>query len=377
MSTKAVASVEAKAFMNDHVVKVLLIDDQPIVGETVRRMLDGEKELEFKFLSDPTQAIKVATEYEPTVILQDLVMPQLDGMTLVKFFRANPATKLIPMIVLSSKEEATTKAEAFALGANDYIVKLPDKLELIARIRYHSQGYINLLQRNEAYEALAGVAHDIKNIVTGIKGGTFMMDQALETGDEVMQKLGWNLVKVSQDRINQLVYNMLDYSKDAAPKYDQVDVAEQLGNVRDLIALRAEDTPIEIVLDIHPDAATLEGEGLSLHRCILNLAGNALDALPESEPGKIIIRSRRDEQEGFIALEVEDTGPGIPEDVLPKLFQAFSSSKGGKGTGLGLAVSKKIALKHKGDIVVKSVLGQGTTFSVRVPAKKPPETSEK
>src|SRR5262249_45701393 len=91
---------------------------------------------------------------QPTVILQDLVMPDIDGLMLVKFFRANKATRDIPMIVLSSKEEPTIKAQAFALGANDYLVKWPDKIELIARIRYHSRGYIHLLERNEAYRKL-------------------------------------------------------------------------------------------------------------------------------------------------------------------------------------------------------------------------------
>ena len=81
-------------------------------------------------------------------------MPEIDGLTLVKTFRANEPTRETPMIVLSTKEEPTVKAEAFALGANDYIVKLPDRLELLARIRYHSKGYINLLQRNEAYARL-------------------------------------------------------------------------------------------------------------------------------------------------------------------------------------------------------------------------------
>lgn len=371
MSSKSEMTPEAKAFMNDHLVKVLLIDDQPIVGETVRRMLDGEEGLEFQYLSDPTEAIAVATRFEPTVILQDLVMPQIDGMTLVKFFRANPATKDIPMIVLSSKEEAATKVEAFAVGANDYLVKLPDRLELIARIRYHSQGYINLLQRNEAYQALAGVAHDIKNIVTGIKGGTFMMDQALESDDKEMLRLGWNLVKVSQDRINQLVYNMLDYSKDAEPKYEEVDLEETLGNVRDLIALRAEGTGVQVLLEISPDAKSMEAEGLSIHRCVLNLAGNALDAVPEDGDGRVVIRARRDEREGFIALEVEDNGTGIPEEDMPKLFRAFSSGKGGKGTGLGLAVSRKIAIKHQGEIAVRSKQGEGTTFTIRLPARRP------
>jgi sigma-B regulation protein RsbU (phosphoserine phosphatase) len=98
--------------------------------------------------------MQTAESVSPTVILQDLVMPEIDGLTLVKFFRANPATRDIPLIVLSSKEEPKVKAEAFALGANDYLVKLPDKIELVARIRHHSQGYINMLERNEAYEAL-------------------------------------------------------------------------------------------------------------------------------------------------------------------------------------------------------------------------------
>lgn len=135
-------------------IKVLLVDDQAMVGEAVKRMLETETDIDYKYITDPNIALKTATEYQPTVILQDLVMPDIDGLTLVKFMRVNPALKDIPLIVLSSKEEATTKAEAFALGANDYLVKLPDKIELIARIRYHSKGYINLLERNEAYDAL-------------------------------------------------------------------------------------------------------------------------------------------------------------------------------------------------------------------------------
>ena len=142
------------ATLTQHGITVLLIDDQAIVAAAVKRMLETEKDITFHYCADPNQALQKAQEVSPTVILQDLVMPEIDGMTLVKFFRAHPRLKHIPLIVLSTKEEPTTKAEAFALGANDYLVKLPDSIELIARIRYHSAGYINLLQRNEAYEAL-------------------------------------------------------------------------------------------------------------------------------------------------------------------------------------------------------------------------------
>jgi sigma-B regulation protein RsbU (phosphoserine phosphatase) len=140
--------------ITEHRITVLLIDDQAMMGEAVRRMLSEEKDIAFHFCQDPTRAIQVASEVSPTIILQDLVMPDIDGLTLVKFFRANERTRDIPLIVLSAREEPAIKAESFALGANDYLVKFPDKIELIARIRYHSRGYIARLERNEAYTAL-------------------------------------------------------------------------------------------------------------------------------------------------------------------------------------------------------------------------------
>ncbi len=135
-------------------ITVLLVDDQPMIGEAVRRMLADESDIDIHFCSDPSEAVPMAEQISPTVILQDLVMPDIDGLTLVRYYRANPATRDIPIIVLSVKEEPTVKADSFATGANDYLVKLPDRIELIARIRYHSNAYINLLQRNEAYLAL-------------------------------------------------------------------------------------------------------------------------------------------------------------------------------------------------------------------------------
>ncbi|WP_317619574.1 response regulator [Ancylothrix sp. D3o] len=135
-------------------IRVLLIDDQAIISEAIQRMLKPETDIIFNYCNDPTQALKVAKECKPTVILQDLVMPQMDGLLLVKILRSKDLpTSNIPLIVLSSKEEPLIKAKAFELGANDYLVKLPDSMELIARIRYHSKAYINFLKRLEA-EAL-------------------------------------------------------------------------------------------------------------------------------------------------------------------------------------------------------------------------------
>lgn len=135
-------------------ISVLLIDDQKIIAEAIKKMLNDQPDITLHYCSDPNAALKMALEIKPTVILQDLVMPEVDGLLLVKFFRSNSATKEIPIIVLSVKENPQVKAEAFALGANDYMVKLPDRLEVIARIRYHSNAYIRLLERNEAFKKL-------------------------------------------------------------------------------------------------------------------------------------------------------------------------------------------------------------------------------
>ena len=135
-------------------VMVLLVDDQAMVGEAVRRALLNQPGIDFHYCSDSAKAVTVAEQIRPTVILQDLVMPGIDGLTLVRRYRANPATSEIPIVVLSTKEDPAVKGDAFAAGANDYLVKLPSQIELVARIRYHSKSYTNQLQRDEAYRAL-------------------------------------------------------------------------------------------------------------------------------------------------------------------------------------------------------------------------------
>jgi two-component system, chemotaxis family, response regulator WspR len=140
--------------MNEHRLMVLLVDDQAMIGESVRRALAGESDIDFHYCSDPSQAVFIAQQIRPTVILQDLVMPTVDGLALVREYRACAATRQTPVIVLSTREEPKTKSDAFAIGANDYLVKLPDRVELIARLRYHSRAYLNQQQRDDAYRAL-------------------------------------------------------------------------------------------------------------------------------------------------------------------------------------------------------------------------------
>lgn len=133
---------------------VLLVDDQRMVAEAVRRALADQPNIDFHYCASAAEALAVARQVKPTLILQDLVMPDGDGLDLVRQYRADPVTKEIPIVVLSTKEEPAVKGAAFSAGANDYLVKLPDKIELIARVQYHSASYLNQVQRNDAYRLL-------------------------------------------------------------------------------------------------------------------------------------------------------------------------------------------------------------------------------
>ncbi|MEL6856005.1 MAG: response regulator [Cyanobacteria bacterium J06607_13] len=166
-------------------VTVLVVDDQPMTVESLRRLLVDESDIEIHACNDPTLALSVAADLEPSIILQDLVMPDIDGIMLVKFFRAHPKTKDIPIVVLSAEEDAATKASAFSAGANDYLVKLPDPIELIARLRYHSKAYYNFLKQDEAAQTLA---HN-KALEKRVEERTLELQQALDSLKNAQAKL--------------------------------------------------------------------------------------------------------------------------------------------------------------------------------------------
>jgi len=135
-------------------VTVLLVDDQPVIALMVRQMLAVDPAITLHVCTQATEAVAQARQVRPTVILQDLVMPEANGLDLVVAYRSMPETWNIPIIVLSSNDEPAMKKSAFAIGANDYLVKLPEPIELVARIRYHSRAFMALVERDSAYRAL-------------------------------------------------------------------------------------------------------------------------------------------------------------------------------------------------------------------------------
>ncbi|MGB3297472.1 MAG: response regulator [Phormidesmis sp.] len=170
-------------------ISILAVDDQPAVIESITQLLASEADIELHSCNDPTMALAIAAELKPSVILQDLVMPNVDGLMLISFFRAHPLTKEIPIIVLSSTEEAHTKAAAFQAGANDYLVKLPDPIELIARLRYHAKAYHNLLKRDEAQDETERTLVQNRILEEKVEERTAELKQALDHLKQTQAKL--------------------------------------------------------------------------------------------------------------------------------------------------------------------------------------------
>jgi len=142
-----------------HHITVLLVDDQPSFGKVIRKLLADQPDINFHYCAKAIDALESAERIKPTVILQDLVMTGVDGsifdgLALVSAYRASAVTKDIPIVVLSATEHPVVKAAAFEVGANDYLVKLPSKTELLARLRYHSRAYLNQIERDEAHQSL-------------------------------------------------------------------------------------------------------------------------------------------------------------------------------------------------------------------------------
>ena len=133
---------------------ILLVDDSPFIAESIRKLLSDEADIGFHYCPDPFHALEMAEKFDPSVILLDVAMPEIDGFTLCRFFRAHPRTRDKPIIMLSSAGEPPAKVQAFAAGADDYLIKLPDKIELVARLRYHSDAYLGKKERDKAKMAL-------------------------------------------------------------------------------------------------------------------------------------------------------------------------------------------------------------------------------
>lgn len=218
-------------------------------------------------------------------------------------------------------------------------------------------------------QTIATLSHHIKNILQGIRGGSYLVDDGIAKKDVETISKGWKIVERNQDRIAALVMDMLTFSKDRAPEFVRCDPRLTMDDVVDLIQTKAQEGKAELLWDRPADFPLVDMDAEAIHRAILNVVTNAIDATHSNQGGKVQIRMKVINDSNQIAIIVQDDGCGIPDDQLQKIFSVFHSSKGNRGTGLGLPVSQKILREHGGDITVTSKVGEGTTFTLLWPIR--------
>lgn len=217
-------------------------------------------------------------------------------------------------------------------------------------------------------QTIATLSHHIKNILQGIRGGSYLIEEGLRSTEYDIISKGWSIVEKNQEKISNLVMDMLSFSKERVPEMVAADIEEVVGDVVELMQTRAGESNVQLEWYPSGKIPQLTFDPNAIHRAILNVVTNAIDACEKCDGGVVTVRTRYDEAESMVRIFVEDTGEGIPPDDVTKIFSVFESRKGARGTGLGLAVSKKIMLEHDGDIDVQSTLQKGSSFCLGLPA---------
>lgn len=373
--------------------KILVVDDE----EGICRVLGVSlSEVGYRVLTAThgSDAMEILRNEKPPIVLADIKMPGMDGITLLQRIKEeSPETEVIMM---TGHADLGFAIRCLQSDAADFIMKPVNYNALeVALKRAHERIWMRkqLREYTESLERLvsektqklleaerlaavgqtvATLAHAVKNIIGGLKGGMYVLERGIELDERKYLLQGWEMVKGNVDKIKNLALDLLNYSKEREPNYDLCDPNIPVREAYHLMASRAGEEQVCLRLDLAKDLGRVVIDPEGIYCCILNLVTNAIDACVNGgEPRgnkEVVIRSRK--VDGWaVEYEVEDNGSGMDEATKRKVFRSFFSTKGSKGTGLGLMITEKIVREHGGTLELQSTPGEGSKFTIRLPKK--------
>jgi signal transduction histidine kinase len=381
--------------------KLLVIDDERPILEMLEMSLASEG-YEVMTAESGGEGLKIFGEQEPKLVLTDIKMPGMDGIEVLKRIKA--ADSEAEVVVVTGHGDMDSAIAALQHGASDFITKpVRDEVMMLSLERAKKKVAIsqqlrdytdNLEQKVEECtlelrqaqeelmrterlatigETVAGLAHYIKNILTGLRGGMYLVNTGMTKDKPERLKEGWEMVQRNVQKVSNLALDLLRYSKERLPERSVCSPNEIVSEAMELFTERAEEYHIKLrkILDPSLRDAYFDREGI--HNVLLNLISNAIDACIDdpdsSKVWEVTVKTQLEPDANSgdtILFEVSDNGCGMTDEVKEKLFTKFFSTKAGRGTGLGLLGTQKIVHEHGGEISVASRVGQGTTVSVRL-----------
>lgn len=380
--------------------KCLVIDDE----EGIRKVLGialRDAGYEVILAANGEIGMDLFQSQNPEIVLTDIKMPGLDGMAVLQRIKSiSPDSEVI---IITGHGEMELAIRSLQLDASDFITKpihdealfvslkrAEEKLawkrlskryneELKTKVKEATAELVRiqkeLLQAERLAatgQTVAGLAHAIKNILGGLKGGRFMVNKGFEISEMKYLKDGWDMVERNIEKISGLTKDLLNFCRDRKPEQEPVNPNVLLREVYDLYQVQAKQQGVRLTLSLDETMGTVDLDPQGIQEVMTNLVGNAIDACTlgeEVNPNPEVVITSRLLPDEKILLEVKDNGLGMDQEVRQKLFTIFFSTKGSRGTGLGLLLSQKIVQEHGGEIQVHSEPRQGSTFQVFLPVR--------
>jgi signal transduction histidine kinase len=370
--------------------KILIVDDEDDVRDMLHFSLSSMG-YEVLDAEDGKKALQIFRVAHPQIVLTDIKMPSMDGIELLKELkREDPDAEVImitghgdmDLAIKSIKHEAT---DFVPKPVNLEVLKIAlqraqDKVITRQQIRDYTESLEELVREKTELQnhlsslglMISSISHSIKGLLTGLDGGMYKLNTGVARKDQDRIDEGLRVVKMTVERIRKMIINIIYYAKERDLQWNQVDVLSFAEEVSTVIESKMETKKIRFIRDFDPKLGKCELDDEHLHAALINILENAVDACAKDNSKKIhsILFSVRS-LGNHLVFEVTDDGIGMDSETLDKIFTPFFSSKGNKGTGLGLFISNKIVEQHGGEIVIKSTPDQGSCFTVKIPIRLP------
>jgi signal transduction histidine kinase len=370
--------------------KLLLVDDEKDIREILRLSLVDMGYTVFE-AENGVEALRIFKEVQPPIVLTDIKMPNMDGIELLqKIKHENPETEVV---MITGHGDMDLAIKSLKYEATDFITKpinvdaleislkrAQDKIFTREKLKEYTENLETLIREKTELQdhlsslglMISSISHGIKGLLTGLDGGMYLLDSGLSQKREDRIKEGWDVVKLMAERIRKMVLDILYYAKERDLKWERIDALSFAEEIAKVLAPKMSDHDIEFEKKFDTKIGEFEVDAGHIHSALINILDNAVDACtidPKKKAHKISFYVGQDRN--YIDFEVIDNGIGMDADIQAKIFTPFFSAKGEKGTGLGLFIANKIIEQHGGNIEVKSTLGKGTRFRIRIPKIMP------